>query len=236
MPTDQTALGAFRVIDMTQGVGQYATRLLADLGADVIRIEPPGGGPARQAPPFAGDVPHADRSLAFVHFNTNKRSIVLDLEDDADRKTVLRLVADADAVVEDRAPGYLASLGLGYHDMERENPAIVMTSVTSFGQTGPHARMQGNDLIAQSMSDWLFHVGDEGDKPCAAPSDPSVHIGGVHAALGTLLALYKRRSVGRGQQVDVSLQEAMVTSSSAMPIGGTNVPNTICRKRSRSRG
>ena len=230
MSTDQTALGAFQILDLTQGVGQYATRLLADLGADVIRIEPPNGGSARQALPFAGDVPGLDRSLAFIHFNTNKRSIVLDLEVAGDRETVLRLAAGSDAVVEDHAPGYLAALGLGHHDMERANPAIVVTSVTPFGQTGPHAQMQGNDLIAQAMSDWLFNVGDEGDQPCAAPSDPSVHIGGVHAALGTLLALYARRTTGLGQHVDVSVQEAMITSSSAMPIGRFSAATQVMRR------
>jgi crotonobetainyl-CoA:carnitine CoA-transferase CaiB-like acyl-CoA transferase len=230
MSGDQTALGAFQVLDLTQGVGQYATRLLADLGVDVIRIEPRGGGPARQAAPFAGDVPDPDRSLPFIHFNTNKRSIALDLADAADRRTLLQLVAGADAVIEDGAPGSLATLGLGYRDLERVNPAIVVTSVTPFGQTGPHAHWQGNDLIAQAMSDWLFNVGDEGDQPCAGPSDPSVHIGGTHAALGTLIALYSRQTNGVGQHIDVSVQEAMITSSSAMPIGRFSAATQVMRR------
>ncbi len=230
MATDPTALGAFQVLDLTQSVGQYATRLLADLGADVIRIEPPGGGPARQAAPFAGDVADLNHSLPFVHFNTNKRSIVLDLGNADDRQTVMRIAAEADAVVEDHPPGQLAGLGLGYEELSRTNPALVVTSVTPFGQTGPHSQWQGNDLIAQAMSDWLFNVGGEGDQPCSGPGDPSIHIGGTHAALGTLLALYARRATGIGQHVDVSLQEAMVASSSAIPIGRYSAARQIMRR------
>ena len=230
MPTSSTALGAFQILDLTQGVGQYATRLLADLGADVIRIEPPDGGPARSAPPFAGDIAGPDRSISFLHFHTNKRSIVLDINDENDRKTLVGLVASADAVVEDFLPGYLRGLGLGYDDLYGTNPAVVLTSVTAFGQTGPHAGWQGNDLIAQAMSDWMFNVGDEGDQPCAGPGDPSIHIGGAHAALGTLLALYARRTTGAGQHVDVSLQEAMITSSSSMPIGRFSAATQIMRR------
>jgi crotonobetainyl-CoA:carnitine CoA-transferase CaiB-like acyl-CoA transferase len=230
MPTSTAALGAFQILDLTQGVGQYATRLLADLGADVIRIEPPDGGSARSALPFAGDIPGPDRSIAFLHFHTNKRSILLDIGNDEDRKTLMGLVASADAVIEDFIPGYLKGLGLGYDDLRAANPAVVLTSITPFGQTGPHAGWQGNDLIAQAMSDWMFNVGDEGDQPCAGPGDPSIHVGGTHAALGTLLALYARRATGAGQHVDVSLQEAMITSSSAMPIGRFSAATQIMRR------
>ena len=230
MAAPNSALGSFQVLDLTQGVGQYATRLLADLGADVIRIEPPSGGPARSALPFASDVPGQDRSLSFLHFHTNKRSIVLDLETQADRKTLAGLASSADAMIEDFSPGYLAGLGFGYADLSAANPAIVLTSITPFGQTGPHAQWRGNDLIAQSMSDWMFIVGAEGDQPCAGPGDPSVHIGGTHGALGTLLALYARRSSGSGQHVDISLQEAMITSSSSMPIGRFSAATQIMRR------
>jgi crotonobetainyl-CoA:carnitine CoA-transferase CaiB-like acyl-CoA transferase len=228
--TDQTALGRFQVLDLTQGVGQYAARLLADLGADVIRIEPRDGGPARQALPFAGDISGPERSLAFIHFNTNKRSIALDLESDGDRETIRKLAADTDVMVEDYPPGHLAGIGLGHGDLSRDNPGLVTTSITPFGQSGPHAHWQGNDLIVQAMSDWLFNVGDEGDLPCAGPGDPSVHIGGVHGALGTLFALYARRSVGGGQRVDVSLQEATIASSSATPIGRFSAAAQVMRR------
>ncbi|MDA0799921.1 MAG: CoA transferase, partial [Chloroflexi bacterium] len=108
--------------------------------------------------------------------------------------------------------------------------AVVQASITPFGQTGPHAGWQGNDLVAQAMSDWMFNVGDEGNQPCAGPGDPSFHIGGTHAALGTLLALYARRTTGAGQHVDVSLQEAMITSSSSMPIGRFSAATQIMRR------
>ena len=230
MTLDQTALGAFRVLDLTQGLGQYTTRLLADLGADVIRIEPPGGGPSRRASPFAQDRPGPNRSLAFLHLNSNKRSVVLDLEDEGDRARLLQLASGSDALVEDFSPSYLEGLGLGYAQMRQANSAIVFTSVTQFGQVGPHAKMQGSDLIGQAMSDWLWNVGDEGDHPCAAPGEPSMHIGGAHAALGTLLALYTRRRSGRGQHVDVSVQEAMIASASSFPIGRFSAATQIMRR------
>lgn len=230
MAPEQTALGAFRVLDLTQGAGQYATRLLADLGADVVRIEPPDGGAARKAWPFADDQPGSNRSLAFLHFNANKRSVVLDLEDVSDRARLRQLASGADALVEDFPPGHLEERGLGYARLRNVNPAIVVTSVTPFGQVGPNAKMQGNDLIAQAMSDWLWNVGDEEDLPCAAPSDPSAHIGGTHAALGTLLALYSRRRSGRGQHVDISVHEAMVASASSFPIGRFSAATQIMRR------
>ena len=230
MALEQTALGAFRILDLTQGLGQYSTRLLADLGADVVRIEPPDGGMARKATPFAMDRPGPNRSLAFLHLNANKQSVVLDLEDEGDRTRLLHLASGADALVEDFPPGHLEGLGLGYARMRDANPAIVFTSVTPFGQTGPHAKMRGSDLIAQAMSDWLWNVGDEGDHPCAAPGDPSVHIGGAHGALGTLLALYARRRSGRGQHVDVSVQEAMTASASSFPIGRFSAATQIMRR------
>ena len=230
MAPEQTALGAFRILDLTQGPGQYATRLLADLGADVVRIEPPDGGPSRRASPFARDRPGPDRSLTFLHLNSNKRSVVLDLEHEGDRARLLRLTSGADALVEDFSPGYQEGLGLGYARMREANPAIVVTSVTPFGQAGPYASMKGSDLIAQAMSDWMWNVGDEGDHPCAAPGDPSTHIGGTHAALGTLLALYTRRRSGRGQHVDVSVHEAMTASASSFPIGRFSAATQIMRR------
>ncbi len=230
MSIERTALEAFQILDLTQSFGQYASRLLADLGADVIKVEPPGGGAARQALPFANDIPDVERSIPFLHLNANKRSIVLDPMEQSDRATIMALAADADAVVEDFTPGRLGSLGLGYEDLRKMNPSIVLTSVTPFGQTGPYAQLQGNDLIAQAMSDWLFNVGDEGDLPCAAPGDISVYIGGTHGALGTLLALYARRTSGAGQHVDVSLQQAMVASSSSMPIGRFSAATEIMRR------
>ena len=230
MSTERTALGSFRILDLTQSLGQYASRLLADLGADVIKVEPPGGGQARQTLPFAGDMPGADRSIAFLHLNANKRSIVLDPANPADHATLIALASGADAVIEDAPPGHMASVGLDYETLRQANPSIVLTSITPCGQSGPHAWMQGNDLIAQAMSDWLFNVGDEGDLPCAGPGDISVAIGGTHAALGTLLALYARRRSGAGQHVDVSLQEAMIASSSSMPIGRFSAATQIMRR------
>ena len=230
MAGEPTALGHFRVLDLTQGPGQYATRLLADLGADVIRVEPPSGGEARRAGPFAGDIEDPERSLPFIQFNTSKRSIVLDLDVPADRDALLHAAARSDVVVEDHPPGHLAALGLGYDDLRRVNPGIVVTSVTPFGQTGPRANWKADDLIIQALSDWMFGVGDVNSLPCACPADPSAFIGGAHAAFGTLIALHARGNHGEGQHVDVSLHEAMVASAFSTPIGRYSAATQIMRR------
>ncbi|MBF8267253.1 MAG: CoA transferase [Dehalococcoidia bacterium] len=227
------ALSQFRVLDLTQSHGQYASRLLADLGADVIKVEPPEGGPDRWAWPFAGDVPDRERSLSFLHFNTNKRSVVLDLTTANGRKAFLKLAAAADAVVEDLPPGYLAKLRLGYHDLRKVNPGIVMTSITPFGQSGPRSYYEGTDLVIQAMSGWMTTDGDNEFPPCAAPGDPTVHLAGMHGAMGTLLALWARGEHGRGQHVDTSLYEVMVTSLSSMPISRYSLSGEIVRRPGR---
>jgi crotonobetainyl-CoA:carnitine CoA-transferase CaiB-like acyl-CoA transferase len=127
---DRSAIGHFRVLDLTPSYGEHAGRLLADLGADVIKIEPPGGAPGRRAKPFAHDVDDGEHSLSFMHHNANKRGVVLDLETSDGRDALLGLVASADAVIEDLGPGYLSALGLGYGDLKARNPAIVVTSIT----------------------------------------------------------------------------------------------------------
>ncbi len=206
-----SALGHMRVLDMAGHSGQYCTKLLADLGADVIKIEPPEGDPLRYLAPFVGDVPHHERGLHFLGLNTNKRSIVLDLNSQSDRDDFRKLVTTADVLVETSKPGYLSSLGIGYGDLSSINPALVFTSVTPFGQTGPYSRYAGGELIAQAMGGLMYIQGDDEKPPCMSPCYQAYHLASLHAAYATLVALHDRRETGLGQHVDVSLQEVVAS-------------------------
>ncbi len=138
MPSDDTpaALDDIRVLDLAGEIGQYCTKLLADLGADVIKIEPPAGDPARNLPPFYHDEPGHEKSLYWLNLNTSKRAVTLNIEDADGRRLFEKLAATADVVVESFEPGYLDRLGLGYEGLTLIKPDLILTSVTGFGQTG----------------------------------------------------------------------------------------------------
>ncbi len=206
------ALDHLRILDLTNGLGQMCPRALGDLGADVIKIEPPEGDPTRRMAPFAGDEPGPERSLRFIHANRSKRSAVIDLDAPEGRETARGLAERADILVEDRQPGYLARLGLGYEQLRELNPGLVYVSITPFGQTGPHSGYRGGDLVTQSTSGMMIANGDDGARPCMAPFEITAQVGCVQAAFGALLAVRARRTTGRGQHVDLSLQEATISA------------------------
>ena len=182
---------------------------MADLGADVIKVEPPAGDPVRSLAPFKDDRPDPETSLVFLNFNANKRSVVLDLEQAEDRIRFLLLVRSSDAVVESFPPGTLERWHAGYEALSREHPGIVLTSVTPFGQTGPFRDYLGNDMIAQALGGLLYISGDSEQPPAAAPYYQAYQLAGLHAAFGTLVALQEVRRSGRGQHVDVSVQDVV---------------------------
>lgn len=206
------ALSGLRILDLSGLPGQYGTRLMADLGADVIKVEPPEGDPVRFLSPFAGDVRDPERSLVFLHYNTNKRSVVIDVATSEGQETLKKLVRTADVLVESFEPGYLDSLGLGYDDLAAVNPNIVMTSVSPFGQTGPYSGYKGSELQAQAMGGWMTIQGDPDQPPCMAPSNQGYVFAGIHAATASMHALLARDVIGRGQHVDVSMQEVIATT------------------------
>jgi crotonobetainyl-CoA:carnitine CoA-transferase CaiB-like acyl-CoA transferase len=203
------ALDDIRVLDLTAETGAYCTKLLADLGADVIRIEPPEGDPLRNVAPFWHDERAADRSLAFFALNTNKRSVTLDVTHTDARPVFQKLVAGADIVVEDWRPGRLDAVGLGYDSLKKIKPAVIVTSVTGFGQTGPHARYAWADIVGIAMSGMMTLAGEKEDPP-NKPYDSQGYIGAsIQAAAGALMALLHRDNGHGGQHVDVSMQEAL---------------------------
>jgi crotonobetainyl-CoA:carnitine CoA-transferase CaiB-like acyl-CoA transferase len=207
---NETALGDVRVLDLPGEIGSYCTKLLAELGADVIKIEPPGGDPARNVPPFFHDAPGADSSLYFLNLNTSKRGIVLDLERPDAREAFTQLVETADIVVESFPPGHLDGLGLGYEALAAIKPDVIVTSITGFGQTGPHAHWLAPDIVGVAMAGIMWLAGDPQDPPNLPPAYQGYVSASIQAAAGTMLALYHRDLTGEGQHVDVSMQEALL--------------------------
>jgi benzylsuccinate CoA-transferase BbsE subunit len=212
------ALEGLRVLDLAGPMGAYCGKLLADLGADVIRVEPPDGDPSRQLPPFYQDQPGPERSLFFWHFNTSKRGVTLNLTQRGGQELFRQLAQRADVVIETYAPGYLASLGLGYDELDAINPGIVVTSITPFGQTGPHQDHLGEELVGQATGGLLWMCGWPDTRPVMMGGWPAMHQASTQGAAGTLMALEFRETTGRGQQVDVSVQACMpMTLMTSMP-------------------
>ena len=209
MTTQPGLLDPYRVLDLTNERGHFAGKLLADLGADVIKVEPPHGDPARNRGPFVDDIPGPDRSLRWLAWNTNKRSVTIDLADPAARDQFIELARSADFVLESFTPGHLDDLGLGYDALSAANPGLILVSISPFGQTGPYRDYLTTDIVSWAMSGNMSITG-EASAPPAHISDgyqSFLHAGG-DAVIGALIALTHRHRTGRGQHVDLSIQEA----------------------------
>src|ERR1051325_9646046 len=213
--SDESALGHLRVIELGDIPASDAARWLADLGADVIRVEPPSGDPNRRLPPFAGNIEHPERSLAFIHANTNKRSIALDLERESDREVFARLLASADLLVEATPLGYLEQSGFDDDLLKNKFPGLVVVSITPFGRTGPYRHYKGSDAIANATGGFLFGQGDNLKGQCTAPSHLAYQVAGAMAAMLALAGLRHARETGAGQRIDMSLQEALTFTNSS---------------------
>lgn len=207
-----TLLGGCRVLDLADAKGLLCGKLLGDLGADVIKIECPGGDPARNIGPFYEDTPHPEKSLFWYYTNLHKRGITLNIETPDGKEILKRLVATADFVVESFEPGYMEGLGLGYSELERINPGIVMTSITPFGQTGPYAHYKASDIVGVSLGGMVRILGELDRAPNRISAPQFYFLGGLHGAVGSLVAYYHRELTGEGQHVDVSCQQAVVLS------------------------
>ena len=167
MPTANPGLRNIRVVDLSQGTsGPYCSFLLGAFGAEVIKVElPVEGDPSRRWGPFPADEPHLEKSAAFLYLNRNKRGITLDLNQEEGRRLLLELVEVADALVESFEPGGLDSLGLGRDVLHQHNPAIIISSVTNFGQTGPYSHYKGGELVLDALSGWAQITGDPHREP-----------------------------------------------------------------------
>ena len=228
---DAGMLAAYRVLDLSDETGQSCGKLLADLGADVIKIEPPGGDPARRRPPFVDDEPGPDRGLYWLACNANKRSLEADLQTEAGRARFRRLAATADVVVESFAPGRMAGWGLDFPRLAAINPGLVLVSISPFGQHGPHRDYRGPDIVTWAMSGFMSICGEPDGPPAHISDNAQSHFAaGSDAAVGALLALAQRRRSGRGQHVDVSIQESVIRSSfqiaARWDMTGRNLPRS----------
>jgi len=223
-PGDHSAvpgpLAGLRVLELADEKGQFCGKLMADLGADVLKIEPPGGQHTRLVGPFLEDIPHRERSLSFWHYNTSKRGLTLHLEHPPGQALFHRLVPTADIVLETFPPGYLPSLGLGYDALARLNPRLIMCSLTPFGQTGPWRDFLSADLLQLAAGGQMSCCGyDPEDVPDAPPIAPgggnAWHIGSHFAYMAIMAAVYYRDMTGAGQYIDASIHEACALTTEA---------------------
>ncbi|MGH8068094.1 MAG: CaiB/BaiF CoA transferase family protein [Candidatus Entotheonellia bacterium] len=216
-------LAGLRVLELADEKGQFCGKLMADLGADVIKIEPPGGQNIRSVGPFLDDIPHRERSLSFWHYNTSKRGITLNLETPEGRALFLRLVPQADIILETYPPGYLPSLALGHDELSRLHPRLIMCSLTPFGQTGPWRDYQTSDLLQLAAGGQMGCCGydpeDVSDAPPIAPGGGNAwHIGSHFAYIAIMAAVCFRDVTGEGQYIDASIHEACaLTTEAAVP-------------------
>ena len=198
-----------RVLDLTDEKGFLCGRVLGDFGADVIKVEPPGGDASRMTGPFYRGIPDPEKSLYWFAYNANKRGITLDIKATEGQTIFKRLAESADFVIESFPPGTMAGLGLDYDNLRRINPGIIMTSITSFGQSGPWKDYKGSDIALWALSSYMYVTGDE-DRPPVCPSFPQAFLhAGLEAAAASLIALYHRQLAGEGQWVDVSVQDVL---------------------------
>ena len=204
----ESSLYPYRVLDLTDENGLLASRILADLGADTIVIEPPCGNHARQLGPFYHNVPDPQKSLTWFALNSNKRGVTLDIRTADGRELFKKLVKTADFLFESYPPGYMKEIGLGYDVLNELNPGLVMTSITPFGQTGPWRDYKGSDLAEMSLGGLVFLSGEPGHEPLRIPVPQIFFHAGSWAAAGAMIAFTGRQSTGTGEHVDVSMLEA----------------------------
>ena len=230
--TEQSALGHLKVVELGGGTGAAAMagRLLGDMGADVVLVEPPEGVGARRIGPFANSVEDPDRSLTFLDHNINKRSVILDLNTPDGKESVRRLAGWADVLIESCQPGYLPERGLGYDDLAEINPELVYGSLTPFGQTGPYSHYASTELVIQSLAGDPWVYGDDEREPAMVPGNATARIGSMHLVYGILLALRERRWSTRGQHVDVSRQDIGVWQLVSGSISRVGLRNEVFRR------
>jgi CoA:oxalate CoA-transferase len=211
----EQALAGVKVLDLTWHIaGPYCTKLLADYGANVIKVERPGkGDPTRAMGPFFKDDPDQEKSGFFLHLNTNKKGITLNLKSATGRKILTQLAADSDILVESFRPHVMPGLGLDYQTLEKVNPRLVMVSVSSFGQTGPYRDFKASEIVEYAMGGEMYSTGIAGREPLKLGGNVIQYQAGTVAAVATMGALYSAEDQGTGQHVDVSIMETQVGSA-----------------------
>lgn len=205
-------LTGIKVLDLADEKASFCPKLLADMGASVIKVERPGGDPSRDIGPFWKNSPHPEKSLFFQYNNANKRGITLDLEKSAGREIFLKLVNKTDIVVETFLPGYLKDLGLGFEVLSDINPWLILLSVTGFGQNGPRSKYKSCDLVASAFGGSMYVSGSPLTPPLKPFGEQSYYTTSLSGAIAVLLALRRRVQNGKGEHIDISMQEAVAST------------------------
>ncbi len=207
----ERALEGVMILDLSEGIaGPYCSRLLGGYGADVIKVEKPGDGDeSRRIGPFPKDIPHPEKSALFLHLNTNKKGVTLNLETAAGRKILHSLVKKADILVESFKPGQMSEWGLDFERLEKINPRLVMTSVTPFGQTGPYRHYKSSSAVLDALGGHTFIQGDPEREPLRYPDGAAEYSAGMFASVAVMGALYDSAETGKGQYIDISVLDCL---------------------------
>jgi crotonobetainyl-CoA:carnitine CoA-transferase CaiB-like acyl-CoA transferase len=215
-PIPVGVLEGVKVLDLSEDIaGSFCGRLLADYGADVLKVEPPGGAALRRMGPFFGDDPHPEKSLFFLVMNLNKKGATLNLQTVTGRNILKALAPQVDVVIETFRPGYLPSIGLGYDVLDQLNPGLVLTSITPFGQTGPYSQYQGEEIVNYAMGMIMSISGVQGREPLKHGGFQAQYESGLNGAAATSIALLGLENTGQGQHVDVSITECVASTMMA---------------------
>jgi crotonobetainyl-CoA:carnitine CoA-transferase CaiB-like acyl-CoA transferase len=214
MPENELVLADVCVLDLSEDIaGPFCTKLLAGLGATVIKVERPGiGDISRRCGPFLSYAPDPEQSALFLYLNTGKKSVTLDVATQTGGMILQGLAQECDILVENFAPGYLDGLGVGYAALEHQNPGLIYTSVTPFGQSGPYRDFKGSELVAQAMGALMHTIGLPDREPLKIGGNAALYTTGISAFSATMVALYARDVQGYGQQVDVSAMDTMAVA------------------------
>ena len=206
------ALEGVKVLDLTHHIaGPYCTKLLADFGAEVVKVERPEGDPARGMPPLIHDEAGPDNSLLFLYLNTSKLGVKLNLKSDRGREMVRELARQSDLMVENFSPRVMPSLGLDYQSLKELNPSLVQVSISNFGQTGPYRDYKATDIVEYALGGLMYIFGENQREPLKHALHQAQFRAGTNAAGAALIALYHQRRTGEGQHVDVSVQECVAS-------------------------
>jgi len=220
------------VLDLSEDIaGSFCGRLLADYGADVLKLEPPTGASLRRMGPFFGDDPHPEKSLFYLLMNLNKKGATLNLETVTGRNILKRLVPHVDVVIESYRPGYLADFGVGYDDLVAENSSLIMTSITPFGQTGPYSQYKGEEVVNYAMGLIMSISGIQGEEPLKHGGFQAQYEGGLNGAASTSMALFMQSNTGEGQHIDISVTECVASTAMATQTTYTFMGGTLPRRR-----
>ena len=213
------ALSGRRVLELADEKGVYCGKLLADMGADVIKVEPPGGDATRNLPPFWEDRPDPDGSLFFLYMNTSKRGVTLDITRPEGQDLFKQLARTADLIVETFPPGHLDALGLGYDTLKEDNPRLVFTSITGFGQTGPYREFASADIVASALGGAMYVTGEADDPPVTLAGSQAHVMASTYAAVSSMIALHHATRSGEGQHVDISVEETTASVTHICGVG-----------------